>query len=164
MCSLGTPSGRTLECWDFYIFNSISVSSLPSYLFSGYRSIRILYFFTIPSACIYTEKSFAMFGTLVTSSQGRRILEFIEHTDPVAAVSRTSHDKMRVACLFCRSRKVRHSISMCAGIVLPQGHTCSSTSCPSASLHAEEIRLLTRLKGTLLRWWKAMPKMCSNGY
>ncbi|KAH6066785.1 hypothetical protein HBI66_154460 [Parastagonospora nodorum] len=51
-----------------------------------------------------------MFGTLVTSSPRRRILKFIKQTDPVAAVSRRSHDKMRAACLFCRSRKAR-----CAG-------------------------------------------------
>jgi len=48
-----------------------------------------------------------MFGTLVTKDLDRRTLEFVENADPVAAVSRNLQDKIRVACMFCRSKKVR---------------------------------------------------------
>ncbi|EFR00804.1 hypothetical protein MGYG_03809 [Nannizzia gypsea CBS 118893] len=50
-----------------------------------------------------------MFGTLVSANFDRETLEYIENPDPVAAVSRTVQDKIRIACIICRSRKVRCS-------------------------------------------------------
>ncbi|KAA8642670.1 Zn(II)2Cys6 transcription factor domain-containing protein [Aspergillus tanneri] len=50
-----------------------------------------------------------MFGTLVSTGLDRETLEFIENPDPVAAVSRSVQDTIRVACIHCRSRKVRCS-------------------------------------------------------
>ncbi|KAL3442888.1 hypothetical protein BJX65DRAFT_312348 [Aspergillus insuetus] len=50
-----------------------------------------------------------MFGTLVSTGLDRETLEFIENPDPVAAVSRNVQDTIRVACIHCRSRKVRCS-------------------------------------------------------
>lgn len=47
-----------------------------------------------------------MFGTLASTDFERGTLEFIENPDPVAAVSRNLQDKIRVACISCRSRKV----------------------------------------------------------
>jgi hypothetical protein len=44
-----------------------------------------------------------MFGTLVANDCD---LEFIENLNPVAALSRNLQDKIRVACILCRSRKV----------------------------------------------------------
>ncbi|RAK90833.1 hypothetical protein BO79DRAFT_226611 [Aspergillus costaricaensis CBS 115574] len=42
---------------------------------------------------------------LVSTGLDREILEFIENPDPVAAVSRSVQDNIRVACIHCRSRK-----------------------------------------------------------
>lgn len=48
-----------------------------------------------------------MFGTLVlTDFDQQGTLEFVENTDPVAAVSRNLRDKIHISCTFCRSRKV----------------------------------------------------------
>ncbi|KAM5441357.1 hypothetical protein MferCBS31731_003428 [Microsporum ferrugineum] len=46
-----------------------------------------------------------MFGTLVSTSLDRETLEYIENPDHVAAVSRNVQDKIRIACMICRSRK-----------------------------------------------------------
>jgi hypothetical protein len=48
-----------------------------------------------------------MFGMLVLTGLDWETLEFIENPDPVAAVSRNVQDTVRVACIHCRSRKVR---------------------------------------------------------
>ncbi|KAF3386430.1 hypothetical protein F1880_000983 [Penicillium rolfsii] len=50
-----------------------------------------------------------MFGTLVSTDLDRETLEFIENPDPVAAVSRNVQENIRIACMHCRSRKVRCS-------------------------------------------------------
>ncbi|KAJ8111358.1 hypothetical protein ONZ43_g5643 [Nemania bipapillata] len=47
-----------------------------------------------------------MFGTLVSADMDPGRLEFVENPDPVAAVSRNLQDKIRIACISCRSRKV----------------------------------------------------------
>lgn len=47
-----------------------------------------------------------MFGTLAPIDFDRGTLEFIENPDPAAAISRNLQDKIRIACNFCRSRKV----------------------------------------------------------
>ena len=50
-----------------------------------------------------------MFGTLASTDSEQGTLEFIENPDPGAAVSRNLQDKIRVACISCRSRKVWES-------------------------------------------------------
>lgn len=48
-----------------------------------------------------------MFGTLVSTDSDQVSLEFIENPDPVAAVSRNLQTEAHIACMTCRSRKVR---------------------------------------------------------
>ncbi|KAF5534670.1 C6 zinc finger domain-containing protein [Fusarium mexicanum] len=48
-----------------------------------------------------------MFGTLVSNESGQEALDFIENPDPVAAVSRNIQVTKHVACMSCRSKKVR---------------------------------------------------------
>jgi hypothetical protein len=62
-----------------------------------------------------------MFGTLVTTDVDRRTLEFIENPDPVAAVSRNLQDKIRFACILCRSRKVCSLLVSCPSTFAPLG-------------------------------------------
>ncbi|KAH6876758.1 hypothetical protein B0T10DRAFT_585174, partial [Thelonectria olida] len=50
-----------------------------------------------------------MFGTLVSNDSDRDALQFIENPDPVAAVSRNLQNTKHIACMSCRSRKVRCS-------------------------------------------------------
>lgn len=83
--------------WDFisvYMPSTRDVAILPKCSDNLYRHRGLLY-------------ALIIFGTPVSTDFDHATLEFIENPDPVAAVSRNLQNKTHIACMFCRSTKVR---------------------------------------------------------